>query len=107
MPAPAPQRYVYGAQMRSGGRWLWPRGCYEYDLEKAQAAALRTWPYATKIAVAVDPAGEAREAWVCERDQQRNLPAAWILVPRAERWPAPSSSSSAPADRPLQWWQRD
>ncbi len=105
MPA-GPTRFYYGTQMRSNGGWLWPRACWEYDLEKAKAAALRTWPYAVALAIEERP-NEKREAWICRRDTTKNTTPEWQRIEIKMRPARAAIVNGDDAKRPDYWWQRD
>lgn len=90
MSAAEPIKWRYGARMR--GRWLWPRGLWEYDIDKAKVAALRTFPHASAIGVEPLPPATG-DRWVHEHNK------GW----RIEQPPEPI----APPAIVDQWWQRD
>lgn len=84
-----PVKWRYGARLR--GQWIVPRGCWEYDLETAKAAALRTWPYASKVMVVAE-GDQARGRWMHETGKGWRFDAPPAEAPRR---------STAPANA---WW---
>lgn len=109
-----PIRWRYGARLRSG-KWIWPRGLYELELEKAKIAADRTFPFADIIGVEPLSIEPEIKRWVRRRGERWCLEADRAAVEHAAGTPRPIApvlvvDNPAPAaiePRPKPWWDRD
>lgn len=89
-------KYRFGARLN--GRWILPRGNWEYSLDEAKASALRTWPFATLVGVFPMAAGAGH--WVHETGKGWRHETVPIEAPR-DAQPA-TARAEPPAIR--RWW---
>lgn len=104
-----PIKWRYGARLRSG-EWIWPRGHYEYDLDKAKAAALRTFPFADVVGVEPGSVEPDVNRWVHERNKGWRLddPAVEAAAKRSrEILRRAELPPEAAHELPKPWWDRD